>query len=490
MRRQPPNRRRLPLFILTYPDDPGFLSHPVGQFVQTDPRKRALRDLLKAIWADARVRLAVRKDLAPPDRLAAKAGAPALAAEVTVALAVVRRLMGWSYRVLVDEVTGSVGWRWVCSLYSHPMPTFQAIQGREARLTGKTVRLIHRVTVDLAVQLGVTAGQRLRLDATVTETDIHFPTDSRLLDDAARVLSRCLKRAAAVCLPSTAADRAWFRDRHRAAHHLAAQISHLHRPGAKPAKNAEKVCYRQLIVLVDRLVAQVAEVQKRLKQGTSVKATLLAEALAHYVPLVKQVIDQSRRRVLEDQTVPASEKLVSLFETHTAIIRRGKTKPKETEFGRKLWFAEVDGGIVTEWRILEGNPPDEPEVLPSVRHHRRLFHRAPRELTGDRALHSSNNEHQARKLGVKRVCLPKPGHKTAQRRRYERQRWFRAARRFRAGIEGRISQLRRVRRLRRCLNHGVAGLERWVGWGVIANNLAVIATYLNKRKVTLAEALS
>jgi IS5 family transposase len=478
------------VFILTYPEDPAFLNGPVAQFVQTDPKKRALHDLIKAVWADPRVRLAIRKDLAPPDQLPAKPGAPALAAEVTVALAIVRRLLGWSYRMLASEVDGSIGWRWVCSLYNHPMPTFQAIQGREAQLKPKTLRVINRVVVELSVRLGLTAAIRLRLDATVTETNVHYPTDSSLLDDAARVLSRCLKRAAEVCLPPTVADKAWFRDRHRAAHHLAAQISQLHRPGAKPTKNAEKVCYRRLIALVDGLVAQVAEVQKRLKQVVSVKATRLAEALAHYVPLVKQVVDQSRRRVLEGQTVPAKEKLVSLFETHTAIIRRGKAKPKETEFGRKLWFAEVDGGIVTEWRILEGNPPDEPEVLPSVRHHRRLFHRAPRELTGDRALHSPNNERQARKLGVKRVCLPKPGHKTAQRRRYERQRWFRAARRFRAGIEGRISQLRRARRLGRCLNHGLAGLERWVGWGVIANNLAVIATYLNKRKLTLAEALS
>jgi len=478
------------VFIVTYPADPDFLSSAVAQFVQTDPKKRALHDLMKAVWAAPRVRLAVHKDLAPPDQVPTKPGAPALAAEVTVALAIVRRLMGWSYRVLASEVDGSIGWRWVCSLYNHPMPTFQAIQGREAQLRPKTLQLINRVMVELASQLGLTGGIRLRLDATVTETNVHYPTDSSLLDDAARVLSRCLKRARALCGSLPAADRAWFRDRHRAAHHLAAHISQLHRPGAKPAKNAEKTGYRRLITLVEGLVAQVAEVQKRLKQITSAKAKRLAEALAYYAPLVQQVVDQSRRRVLEGQSVPASEKLVSLFETHTAIIRRGKAKPKDTEFGRKLWFAEVEGGLVTEWRILVGNPPDELEVLPSLRHHRRLFDRPPRELTGDRKLHSSNNERQARQLGVKRVCLPQPGHTTARRRRYERQPWFRAARRFRAGIEGRISQLRRARRLGRCLNHGQSGLERWVGWGVIANNLAVIATYLNKRKVTLAEALS
>ncbi len=230
------------------------------------------------------------------------------------------------------------------------------------------------------------------------------------------------------------------------------------------SKNAGKTRYRRLIQLVERLVEQAAEVQKRLAPVTSVTAAVLAEALAHYCPLVKQVIDQSRRRVLEGKTVPASEKLVSLFEAHTAIIRRGKSKPKETEFGRKLWFAEVDGGLVTEWRILDGNPPDERQVLPSVRHHRQRFGRAPRELSGDRGLHSTTNEQEARALGVKRVCLPKPGHNTARRRRYEKQRWFRAARRFRAGIEGRISQLRRARRLGRCLNHThLTVVQVWCG---------------------------
>ena len=246
---------------------------------------------------------------------------------------------------------------------------------------------------------------------------------------------------------------------------------------------------RRLIQWVEHLVEQVAQMQTRLKQVASVKATGLATALEHYGPLVQQVIDQSRRRVRGGETVPAQAQIVSLFEAHTAIIRRGQVKPKATEFGRKRWCAEVAGGIVTAWRLLDGNPPDERPVLPSVRDQRRRFGRAPRDLSGDRGLHSTHTEQQARQLGLKRVCLPQPGHTTARRRRSEKQRWFRAARRFRAGLEGRISQWRRARQLGRCLKHGLAGLQRWVGWGVIANNLTVIAAYLNKHKLTLAEAL-
>lgn len=229
-----------------------------------------------------------------------------------------------------------------------------------------------------------------------------------------------------------------------------------------------------MLALVDTLLEQVAQVQQRLVHGPQPAAEHLRLCLEHYVPLVQRVVAQTRQRVVEGLNVPSVEKLVSVFEPHTAIICRGKAKPHETEFGCKIWHAEVDGGLVTEYRLLRGNPSDTQQVIPSVEHHRRLFGRAPRELSGDRGTHSAENERQARALGVRRVSLPRPGHKTPRRHWQERQRWYRAAQRFRAGIEGRISQLRRARGLKRCLNHGWPGLERWVGWGVIANNIAVL----------------
>jgi IS5 family transposase len=186
--------------------------------------------------------------------------------------------------------------------------------------------------------------------------------------------------------------------------------------------------------------------------------------------------------VIESLSVRASDKIVSLFEPHTAILCRGKAKPKETEFGRKLWYGEVDGGLISEYRILVGNPDEAPGLIPSLQYHRQLFGKPPKQVSGDRGIHSTQNEQEARALGVRWVSLPQPGHKTKRRRRHEKQPWFRAAQRFRNGIEGRISQLRRARRLDRCLNHGEDGMERWVGWGVIANNLATLALFLIKRR--------
>jgi IS5 family transposase len=478
------------MFIIAYPVDDEFLQSDLVRLAQQTPKFRQLHDLLQVVCGDARVQLAVRHDLAPATRSAAKPGAPALPANVTVCLAVTRRLMGWSYRTAMHELNVNAGWRWVCQLSLQPVPNFRTIQNREAKLTPKTIRLLNRVVVLVGQRLGVTKAEKLRVDGSVTETDIHYPTDSSLLDDSARVLSRLVRQAREGVPPRSLADKAWFHDRHRHAHHLARDISRLTRSKAKNTGKSSLKLYGQLLAVVDTLVTQVAEIQRRLAGLNDSVADGLHERFDHYLPLVQQVIHQTRQRVLESRSVAARDKVVSLFEPHTAIICRGKAKPKDTEFGCKIWYGEVEGGLISEYRLLVGNPDESQYLIPSVLHHRQLFGKPPKQVCGDRGIHSASNEKEARALGVRRVSLPQPGHKTNRRRRYEKQPWFRAAQRFRNGIEGRISQLRRARGLDRCLAHGDAGMERWVGWGVIANNLATIAQFLIKHRRCVPASLS
>jgi IS5 family transposase len=454
-----------------------------------DAQFRHLHDVLAAVFADAKIQLAMRHDLLRADSQAAWNGRPALPLVVTGCLAVVRRLMGWSYRTVAEQVNASAGWRWVCHLGLHAMPNFRTIRDREALLKPTTLSLINATVVRLGQAAGVTTGNRLRVDTSVTESNIHYPTDSSLLNDAARVLSRVVRQARALIVPQTARDKAWFRDRHRQARRLARQIAHLARPKRKKAEESSRKLYRQLLRVVEQLIAQVTVIQPRVARLVSVAALGIQALFETYVPLVQRVIEQTRRRVLLGETVPAFDKVVSLFEPHTAIICRGKAKPKETEFGHKIWYAEVDGGLISDFRLLSGNPPDAQPFQTSLKAHRRQFGKAPREVSGDRGVYSPENEQAARQAGVRRVCLPQPGHKTVPRQRREKQRWFRAAQRFRNGIEGRISHVRRARGLTRCLNHGLSGFERWIGWGIIANNIAVIVMNLNKRHVSLADVL-
>ena len=469
------------MYIIAYAMDDRFLQSDLVYLAQQTPKFRQLHDLLQAVCADPRVQLAVRHDLAP-NLARLKKGAPALPANVTVGLAVVRRIMNWSYRTVMQEVNVSAGWRWVCRLYLQSMPNFRTIQNREAQLKPRTLQLLNTVVVQLGRELGVTTAQKLRVDGSVTETNIHSPTDSGLLDDSARVLSRLAQQARELVQPRTSRDRAWFRDRHRQAHRLARDISRLAHPKGQNTRKSSLKLYGQLLRLVESLVGQVAQIQPRLVALPNFVGAGLKEMFDRYLPLVQTVIAQTRLRVLQGVSVPAHHKVVSLFETHTAIIVRGKAKPKDTEFGRKLWYGEVDGGLISEYRLLTGNPDEAQYLIPSLQHHRAVFGKAPKQVSGDRGIYSADNEKAARALGVRRVSLPKSGYKTPRRRRQEKQPWFRAAQRFRNGIEGRISQLRRARHLDRCLNHGEVGMERWVGWGVTANNLATIALFFIQRR--------
>lgn len=432
---------------------------------------------------DPKVMLAVTNDLARSAPDARWNGRPSTPAEVTLRMAVARRLMNWGYRAAESEVAGSAKWRWFCRVYSQPVPDHSTLRDREALIRPATLKRVNARLLQVAQARGVTRGEKLRTDGTVMETDIHYPTDSRLLDDSVRVLGRSLARARRLLRPRPK-DKPLFRNRHRQAHRLAREIAQRLRgtKGQKtPKKKAERQ-YRRLVAVTETTLAQVEAVLERLQAKANRSAQALVVSLQHYLPLVRRVIDQTRRRVFDGQSVPATKKLVSLFEPHTAVIRRGKTPPRDTEFGRKIWYSEVEGGLISDYRLLRGNPPDEQQWPASVRQHQQLFGHPPQLATADRGVFSPANEQLARAAGIEFVALPQPGHKDEARQAHEAQPWFRAALRFRAGIEGRISHLRRARHLDRCHNRGELGLERWLGWGVMVNNLVVLATRLARRR--------
>jgi IS5 family transposase len=305
-------------------------------------------------------------------------------------MSVVRRLMGWSYETAYQEIQGDVKWRWFCRIYAQPVPSDSTQQAREALIRPQTLQRLNQRLLRVAHAAGVTQGRKLRMDGTVIETHIHYPTDSRLLADSARVLGRLLTRARQLLGSRTVADKHLFRNRARQAKRLARQIGQQLRTkkGQKAPEHKAQRTYRRLLKVVQALLRQVAQVELRLRTEGSKRAIQLAESLAHYVPLVHQVIAQTTRRVLEGRSVAARDKVVSLFELHTAIIQRGKHAPHETEFGRKLWYSEVDGGLISEYRILKGNPPEAAQWVGSLKQHRKIFGHPPELATADRGVFS------------------------------------------------------------------------------------------------------
>ena len=417
---------------------------------------------------------AVKADLARRFPRTLIDGRPSTPVEVILRMLVIKHLYGWSYQQTEQWVRDSLVLRQFCRVYLERVPDDTTLIRWANQIQPATLHQLLDHVVDLARQLKVTRGRKLRIDGTVVATNIHHPTDSTLLHDSVRVLSRTVRNAKQILQDAPTAARTLFRDRTRSAKRHMKRIMEVARQRGEEAGQRLQTAYRQLLDVAEVMVDQAQQVGAALHTAPSDAAHRLAAALDHYVPLVEQVIQQTTRRVLQDEQVPASEKIVSLFEPHTAIIRKGKPG-KPTEFGRVVWLDEVDGGIISRYAVLDGNPDETVQLPASLDHHIKRFNRPPRLLTGDRGIYSSRNERYATEHGVKAVVLPKPGAKSGKRIAHEQQRWFRRGRNWRAGIEGRISGLKRRHGLDRCRNHGEDGMERWVGWGIIAHDLRVIA---------------
>jgi IS5 family transposase len=240
-------------------------------------------------------------------------------------------------------------------------------------------------------------------------------------------------------------------------------------------REALKAAYTKLIETAERTGAQAKRVLEALKRSSERGAEQLASRVGVFLPRLSQGIDQARRRVLQGESVPAKDKLLSLFEPHTRIIPRFKAG-KPVEFGREIRLDEVEGGIITGYATLEqGGGQDQPYLKDSLATHQRHFGRAPDLLAADRGMSSAENEELAKQAGVKQVALPRVGKASAGRKEWEKGRRFRRGYRFRAGIEGRIHMLRQDRGLKRSRYRGEGGMGRWVGWGIITHNLARIA---------------
>ena len=432
---------------------------------------------LDQLLDDDEVFQAVKADLARRRPHTLETGRPSTPIEVVLRLLIVRRLYGWSYAETEHFVGDSLILRQFCRLGLERVPD-DTTQLRWANLIRPATleRLLDHI-VALARDLKVTRGRKLRVDSTVVQTPVHYPTDSSLLADGVRMLGRLIRRARPAVQGRLGGVRAAFRTRTRSARRQLQRIHRLARRKGEAVAEEQRAAYDRLC----RVARQVVRQAERIRQALAGRDTVadrrgehLAGELDRLLPLVRRVINQAARRVLRGESVPVAEKVASLVEPHTAILPRHKPG-QPVDIGCKLWLAEADGGIVTQARLLVGAPPDAAEVEPSVAQHRDQFGHPPDLLTGDRGCSTATVRRRVAAAGVRRVALPHTGPPTAASRARERECWFRRGYRWRAGIEGRIGVLQRVYGLDRCPDHGADGLERWVGLGVLTANLVTIA---------------
>jgi IS5 family transposase len=400
-------------------------------------------------------------------------GRPGTPADVVLRLLLLKHIRNWSYHALEREVRANLVYRQFTRVGAQKVPDAKTLGKLALALGPEIIEQIHARVVAIACEKRIVRGRRLRVDTTVVETDIHYPTDSSLLGDGVRVLTRTMQRIAKI------AGRAGtkLRDRSRAVGYQVRQIARASRSRIPQGQERLKACYGKLLYHTARVVGQAKrfaeEVAAGRKRARGILQQIRLEAhrayLERMIPRVRQVMHQTRERLFKGNThVPG--KLVSLFEPHTEVIRKGKAS-KPTEFGKMVKIQEAEAQIVTHYEVYGERPSDADLLVPALAVHEELLGRTPYLVTADAAFFSQRNELAAQARGVKRVSIPNRSTKSAQRKRLEKKRWFRNAQKWRTGCEGRISLLKRRHGLNRCRYKGLPGIERWVGLGVIADNL-------------------
>jgi len=409
-------------------------------------------------------------------------GRPGTPAEVVLRMLLLKHIRNWSFQQLEREVRANLVYRQFTRVGAEKVPDAKTL-GRVALALGpEVIEKIHARMVALALEYRVVSGRRMRLDTTVVETNIHYPTDSRLLGDGVGVLTRLMKKVRVIA----GQVGTKLRDRCRSVQRRVMEIGRASRSRGQQAKEKVKSGYGKLLAVTGRVIAQAkkfaAEVDQGIKRAPEIgqQATLqaLQRELETMLARVGQVIRQTKARLFAGNT-RIEGKLVSRFEPDTEIIRKGKAS-KPTEFGKLVKVQEAENQIITASEVYEQRPSDRDLLVAAVTIHHQRLERVPELVAGDAGFYSAGGETQAYAMGVKRISIPNHSTKSADRRRHQKQRWFRKGQKWRTGSEGRISVLKRRHGLSRCRYKGAAGMKRWVGLAVISDNLVNMGRALAK----------
>jgi IS5 family transposase len=382
---------------------------------------------------------------------------------------VIKQLEGYSYEDLAFHLVDSSSYRALCGFgLGDEVPSANTLQRNVKRVRAETLESINRLLVVDAKRAGVEKGRTVRVDCTVEETNIHEPTDSSLLYDVVRVVARLLVQAKESGYPVEFMNhtrRAKRRD-----------LNALHAKNDRQRRKA----YRDLLKVTEatldyaiRALPVLVEHHPSIDILSVTVGESIAMQLEHYLPLGRQVVAQTRRRVFEGEQVPASDKVVSIFEPHTDVIVKAR---RETLYGHKLCLTTGRSGLVLDCIVLEGNPADSTLPEQVIERQKDIYRRPPRQVTFDGGFASRANLVALKGKKVKDVVFSKGrGLKVAE---MAKSTWvYKKLRRFRAGIEGGISFLKRCFGLGRCLWRGFASFKAYTWASVLSANLLMLARH-------------
>lgn len=410
---------------------------------------------------------------AAPDK-----GRPGMSAEQVLRVAIVKQMNSWSYEKLYFHLNDSIGVRRFCQYEFDAIPKTSTLHENIKKLTPATFEALNREIIGYAKKERIEDGKRIRIDTTVVETNIHHPTDSSLIVDAVRAITRIL-RTAREAFPRA---NITFHDRNRVMKKL-----HLEITNAKTA-DGRSAPYKRMLKYAVEVLDYGSDGVCALEsfKGTSERefvAEKVAAELSELVSLLAQIIDQTIHRVVDGEKVPASDKVVSVFEPHTDIIEKGG---RETEFGHKVCVTVGRGNLVLDCMIERGNPSDSSLFVPALDRHVELYRRVPHSVASDGGFASASNGFYAREIGVKNVSFNKRVGKALKELLPSK--WIRRTLfRFRAGVEAIISALKRGVGMTRCLWRGWESFQSYVWSGIVAHNIKMLSRrLLSRRKMCVA----
>lgn len=391
-------------------------------------------------------------------------GRRGMAAEQVVRAMVVKQLAAMSYDRLAFTLSDSVSYRAFCRLSpGHKAPSKSTLQSNIKRLTPQTLQQVHCAIVELGLRRGVDDGQRVGVDSTTIESNIHHPTDSALLWD-------CVNKLTSLLQSGTQFASVQFSDHRKRAKRRTLQIAM-----AKSMK-ARVPLYKDLLRVVGYCLKYAQNAVSVLLQhdgAARVQAQQLAATLQHFIALVKKVCSQAFRRVVLGEQLAPSDKIVSLFEPHTDIIIKDR---RDTTYGHKMFLTVGRSGLVFDLRVPRGNPSDITLAEPMIDALHDKYALTPLEAAFDGGFCSHANLHAIKEAGVQAVAFTSPRGLRVEQMTGSRAR-FESLRRFRASIEGAIGWLKTVFGLRRCTWRGFDSFQSYCWASVLSLNLLVIARH-------------
>jgi len=381
---------------------------------------------------------------------------------------------GESLRGTVIRIDDSNYLRRFVRIYHSQMIDFTTFCILKNAIRPTTWEKINEALTKAAVEAELVDGSKLRIDTTAVETNIRWPTDSGLLWDTYRVMCRLINTAREID-PESASDR---RLEAKLVKRLYTKIA---RSSGKKGvvSDTVKSLYTRLFGLVDGLLEWVPIVSKRLRERSGeydlsfmIKAVI--DQMEHFLPLGKKVLSQARRRIIGGEKVPNEEKIFSIFEPHTELLKRGKAS-KPIEFGHMVMIQQVGGKFITDYEVFKKKPVDHSLVDPTLESHRTIFGQNPDELSADKGFYESMAKINELEEEIEVVSIGKKGSRTEEEAAREKTKAFRLGQKFRAGVEGSISFLKRILGLWRCMNKGWEHYVSTVGATVFVHNLLVLA---------------